>query len=133
MFSVYNLRNLETDLNKSHIINTDEDPGLWIESCAVINLRGVFHKQKVSYDLIYYISLPKPKTIFSSEVLDIVGPCCGTIFHLWQEMEPRFINIDIALPFTETVYRFEYTVIYDILRVLSVLELFQLPLKVFNL
>jgi hypothetical protein len=57
MFSVYNLRNLETDLNKSHIINTDEDPGLWIESCAVINLRGVFHKQKVSYDLIYYIYL----------------------------------------------------------------------------
>jgi hypothetical protein len=29
------------ELNKSHIISTDEDPGLWIESFAVINLRGV--------------------------------------------------------------------------------------------
>jgi hypothetical protein len=28
-------------LNKSHIISTDEDPGLRIESFAVINLRGV--------------------------------------------------------------------------------------------
>jgi hypothetical protein len=27
--------------NKSHIISTDEDPGLRIESFAVINLRGV--------------------------------------------------------------------------------------------
>ena len=29
------------NLNKSHIISTDEDPGLRIESFAVINLRGV--------------------------------------------------------------------------------------------
>ena len=29
------------ELNKSHIISTDEDPGLRIESFAVINLRGV--------------------------------------------------------------------------------------------
>ena len=29
------------ELNKSHIISTDEDPGLRIESIAVINLRGV--------------------------------------------------------------------------------------------
>jgi hypothetical protein len=29
------------ELNKSHIITTDEDPGLRIESFAVINLRGV--------------------------------------------------------------------------------------------
>ena len=28
------------ELNKSHIISTDEDPGLRIESFAVINLRG---------------------------------------------------------------------------------------------
>jgi hypothetical protein len=31
----------EFDLNKSHIISTDEDPGLRIESFAVINLCGV--------------------------------------------------------------------------------------------
>jgi hypothetical protein len=30
-----------SELNKSHIISTDEDPGLRIESFAVINLRGV--------------------------------------------------------------------------------------------
>jgi hypothetical protein len=29
------------ELNNSHIISTDEDPGLRIESFAVINLRGV--------------------------------------------------------------------------------------------
>jgi hypothetical protein len=29
------------ELNKSHIISTDEDPGIRIESFAVINLRGV--------------------------------------------------------------------------------------------
>jgi hypothetical protein len=29
------------ELNKSHIISTDEDPDLWIKSFAVINLRGV--------------------------------------------------------------------------------------------
>ena len=29
------------ELNKSHIISTDEDPGLRIESFAIINLRGV--------------------------------------------------------------------------------------------
>ena len=29
------------ELNKSHIISTDKDPGLRIESFAVINLRGV--------------------------------------------------------------------------------------------
>ena len=37
------------ELNKSHIISTaDEDPGLRIESFAVINLRALcFHKQKI--------------------------------------------------------------------------------------
>jgi hypothetical protein len=34
------------ELNKSHIISTDEDPGLRIESLAVINLRGVFTNKK---------------------------------------------------------------------------------------
>jgi hypothetical protein len=33
-------------LNKSHIISTDEDPGLRIESFAVINLRGVSTSKK---------------------------------------------------------------------------------------
>ena len=33
---------MSIELNKSHIItSTDEDPGLRIESFAVINLRGV--------------------------------------------------------------------------------------------
>ena len=34
------------ELNKSHIISTDEDPGLRIESFAVINLRGVSTNKK---------------------------------------------------------------------------------------
>jgi hypothetical protein len=59
------LRNLETDLNKSHIISTniDEDHGLITDRkiYAVKNLCGVSTNKL--YDLIY-ISLPKPKTNF---------------------------------------------------------------------
>jgi hypothetical protein len=32
-----------------HIISTDEDPGLWIESFAVINLRGVSTNKTIIY------------------------------------------------------------------------------------
>jgi heme-binding NEAT domain protein len=38
------------ELNQSHIISTDEDPGLRIESFAVINLRGV-STNKTKYDI----------------------------------------------------------------------------------
>jgi hypothetical protein len=34
---------------KSHIISTDEDPGLRIESFAVINLRGVSTNKTIKY------------------------------------------------------------------------------------
>jgi hypothetical protein len=37
------------ELNKSHIISTDEDPGLRIESFAVINLRGVSTNKTIIY------------------------------------------------------------------------------------
>jgi hypothetical protein len=40
------------ELNKSHIISTDEDPGLWIESFAVINLRGVSTNKTIIVDYI---------------------------------------------------------------------------------
>jgi hypothetical protein len=36
-------------INKSHIISTDEDPGLRIESFAVINLRGVSTNKTIIY------------------------------------------------------------------------------------
>ena len=35
------------ELNKSHIISTDEDPGLRIESFAVIHLRGVSRNKSI--------------------------------------------------------------------------------------
>ena len=57
------------NLNKSHIISTDEDPGLRIESFAVINLRGVStnktiisfiamqtYKELINLSLIYSMS-----------------------------------------------------------------------------
>ena len=48
------------ELNKSHIISTDEDPGLRIESFAVINLRGVStNKTIITYEMSH-------KTIFSN-------------------------------------------------------------------
>ena len=37
------------ELNKSHIISTDEDPGLRIESFAVINLCGVSTNKTMIY------------------------------------------------------------------------------------
>jgi hypothetical protein len=37
------------ELHKSHIISTDEDPGLRIESFAVINLRGVSTNKTIIY------------------------------------------------------------------------------------
>jgi hypothetical protein len=39
------------ELNNSHIISTDEDPGLRIESFAVINLRGVSTNKTIILNL----------------------------------------------------------------------------------
>ena len=47
------------ELNKSHIISTDEDPGLRIESFAVINLRGV----STSKTIIYLIAMQTYKEL----------------------------------------------------------------------
>ena len=46
------------ELNKSHIISTDEDPGLRIESFAVINLRGVSTKKLLYMEIILNIIPP---------------------------------------------------------------------------
>jgi hypothetical protein len=40
------------ELNKSHIISTDEDPGLQTESFAVINLRVVSTKKSITHFLV---------------------------------------------------------------------------------
>jgi hypothetical protein len=47
------------ELNKSHIISTDEDPGLRIESFAVINLRGV----STNKTIIYFIAMQTYKEL----------------------------------------------------------------------
>jgi hypothetical protein len=41
------------ELNKSHIISTVEDPGLRIESFAVINLRGVSTNKTIYYKCVF--------------------------------------------------------------------------------
>jgi hypothetical protein len=46
------------ELNKSHIITTDEDSGLRIESFAVINLRGVSTNKTIIFK---YVSIGSPK------------------------------------------------------------------------
>jgi hypothetical protein len=43
------------ELDKSHIISTDEDPGLRIESFAVINLRGVSTNKTIIFLYLIYI------------------------------------------------------------------------------
>ena len=49
------------ELNKSRIISTDEDPGLRIESFAILNLRGV----STNKTIIYFIAMQTYKDIFS--------------------------------------------------------------------
>jgi hypothetical protein len=51
--------NIPCELNKSHIISTDEDPGLRIESFAVINLRGV----STNKTIIYFIAMQTYKEL----------------------------------------------------------------------
>ena len=51
--------NLWCELNKSHIISTDEDPSLRIESFAVINLRGV----STNKTIIYFIAMQTYKEL----------------------------------------------------------------------
>jgi hypothetical protein len=46
------------ELNKSHIISTDEDPGLRIEGFAVINLRGVSTNKTI-----YFIAMQTYKEL----------------------------------------------------------------------
>jgi hypothetical protein len=56
------------ELNKSHIISIDEDPGLRIESFAVINLRGV----STNKTIIYFIAMQTYKElIFKSPAMII--------------------------------------------------------------
>jgi hypothetical protein len=54
------------NLNKSHIISTDEDPGLRIESFAVINLRGV----STNKTIIYFIAMQTYKEL-SLELIEL--------------------------------------------------------------
>jgi hypothetical protein len=41
----------------AHIISTDEDPGLRIESFAVINLRGVSTNKTIIIKVFFHVSL----------------------------------------------------------------------------
>jgi hypothetical protein len=52
---------------KSHIISTDEDPGLWIESFAVINLRGV----STNKTILYSIAMQTYKELSYNSVVEI--------------------------------------------------------------
>ena len=47
----------QLQFNKSHIISTDEDPGLRIESFAVINLRGVSTNKNIIISQLLYIKI----------------------------------------------------------------------------
>jgi hypothetical protein len=49
----------QNEMMKWHIISTDEDPGLRIESFAVINLRGV----STNKTIIYFIAMQTYKEL----------------------------------------------------------------------
>ena len=52
----------------AHIISTDEDPGLRIESFAVINLRGV----STNKTIIYFISMQTYKELNNTIIIQVV-------------------------------------------------------------
>jgi hypothetical protein len=60
---LFNFRACE--LNKYHIISTDEDPGLRIESFAVINLLGVSTNKTIIKLPLFHISMVFP-TVYQS-------------------------------------------------------------------
>jgi hypothetical protein len=60
------------NLNKSHIISTDEDPGLRIESFAVINLRGV----STNKTIIYFIAMQTYKELNEKIINEILPNLC---------------------------------------------------------
>jgi hypothetical protein len=62
-----------------HIISTDEDPGLRIESFAVINLRGV----STNKTIIYFIAMQTYKeliTILSIDNISVTLDIFGVLF-----------------------------------------------------
>jgi hypothetical protein len=63
------------ELNKSHIISTDEDPGLRIESFAVTNLRGV----STNKTIIYFIAMQTYKELVTSCSNNLLLSCNSTI------------------------------------------------------
>ena len=66
----------------AHIISTDEDPGLRIESFAVINLRGV----STNKTIIYFISMQTYKELIKYNIVK-------------REQESRIINTSLSETF----------------------------------
>jgi hypothetical protein len=60
------------ELNKSHIISTDEDPGLRIESFAVINLRGVSTNKTIIYYYLIERDANKISMLPSCDLLNLI-------------------------------------------------------------
>ena len=61
---VMSLKNIGNYIIIIHIISTDEDPGLRIESFAVINLRGV----STNKTIIYFIAMQTYKELILETV-----------------------------------------------------------------
>ena len=62
--TIQSFRSVSPDLLLLHIISTDEDPGLRIESFAVINLRGV----STNKTIIYFIAMQTYKELVSLDL-----------------------------------------------------------------
>jgi hypothetical protein len=82
------------ELNKSHIISTDEDPGLRIESFAVINLRGVSTNKTI---IIYFIAMQTYKELI---VLKLVRKCVESYISFKLSRRIYFLDSIICIHVT---------------------------------
>jgi hypothetical protein len=92
------------ELIKSHIISTDEDPGLRIESFAVINLRGVSTNKTIipeQYKEKFDVSSKGPSTNFLTKGIRSkrrISPCVVQVvakFHWLASIYSSPVNLRI--------------------------------------
>jgi hypothetical protein len=94
------------ELNKSCIISIDEDPGLRIESFAVINLRGVSTNKKYYTFYIYYTKLTLPQSRELWEFADAIF----CFFLLVRNFSPALITSEASF-LQEGQYLKEWSVV----------------------
>ena len=81
-------------LNKSHIISTDEDPGLRIESFAVINLRGVSKNKTI----ICFIAMQTYKELITKNIIVLSSEMSHVLIFTHTPYIDIILGLAISIP-----------------------------------